>query len=121
MKTIQIKDHIRLNAFSTTILNRLINKGLIKLLGGVSEKHLAEDEIKEFLYAVLEQGLSNYDVVALAGEQTECMVSTAKETDGVWRMIVEVGNDSFTIHKDDVIDLAVKSYRLEAERALAKY
>ena len=48
MKRVQLRDDFSLNSFASTILNRLRNKGLLKLLGGVKEKHLAEDDIKEF-------------------------------------------------------------------------
>ena len=69
----------------------------------------------------LDQGLSTYDVVTLASQNVEGEVSNVKETDGVWRMQVKIGDKSLIVHKKDVLDLAVKSYREEAMKALSKY
>jgi hypothetical protein len=98
-------------------------------MGGVSEKHLAEDSIKELLKQILEQGISDYDVVTLAQERLikdikvndDLKVTSSKDTDGCWRLEFRFGEKNYTFRKEDVIDLAVEAYRAEAERVLTKY
>lgn len=128
MKIIQNRESLKVTHLSSLILNRLLSKGLIKI-DSLSKKYSAEDIIKSIYVELLEQGISDYDVVTLAQERLtkdikvndDLKVTSSKDTDGCWRLEFRFGEKNYTFRKEDVIDLAVEAYRAEAERALTKY
>jgi hypothetical protein len=128
MKIIQNRESLKVTHLSSLILNRLLSKGLIKI-DSLSKKYSAEDIIKSIYVELLEQGISDYDVVTLAQERLikdikvndDLKVTSSKYTDGCWRLEFRFGEKNYTFRKEDVIDLAVEAYRAEAERVLTKY
>ena len=127
MKHVQSRDTSRLNHCSSIMYNRLVNGGLIKEAATPTVKHAIEDSISEFITTLLEQGINNYDVVSLANAELgvngvrEGITSLTKHTDGVWRLSVKIGEQTYSLRKEDVIELATKAYNKAAVEALKDY
>ena len=122
MKIIQIRESFRLKRYASIVLNKLQNANVITVHGNAKGKGLAEDIISGFLKDLLEQGITDYDVVTLAGEELNWEgASAVKDTEGVWGLRTKIGERWYNLDKKEVLYLAVKAYKAQAEEALTKY
>ena len=98
-----------------------ITKGKFR---SATEKHEAEDKVLLWINSLLEEGLSDYDIVRLANDVLKDRADsvTVCDVDGVWRLKIKLADKKYiTVSKQDVIELAVEEYKKRASEALHNY